>query len=271
MLASVILLSMIELIDTHSHLVYEPLAGDIENVLARSREAGVAGWINVGTDPEHNQKAVDMACKFENMYAAIGVHPHYADQLNGEIVTELKQLAANEKVIAIGETGLDFHYNLSKKSEQRRTFEAHLHIAREMNLPVIIHTREAFDDTMEILDNFIRLNGNLKGVVFHCYSETAERARIILDYGFYASFTGVVTFKNADTIRKAAQVVPVERMMIETDCPYMSPEPMRKQKVNEPALMIHMAKYLAELKNMELEDFAAAVTQTSKSFFDLPL
>ncbi len=261
---------MIELIDTHSHLVYEPLAGDIENVLARSKEAGVTSWINVGTDPEHNHKAVDMANRFENMYAAIGVHPHYADQMTEEIVAELKQLAANEKVIAIGETGLDFHYNFSKQHDQRRAFEAHLHIAREMNLPVVIHTREAFDDTMEILDNFIKFNGNLKGVVFHCFSETAERVRIILDYGFYTSFTGVVTFKNAESIRMAAQVVPVDRMMVETDCPYMSPEPMRKQKVNEPALMIHTAKFLAQLKNMELEDFAAKVTKTSKSFFDLP-
>jgi len=261
---------MIELIDTHSHMVYEPLVDDIENVLARSKEVGVTSWINVGTDSEHNQKAVDMANSFENMYAAIGVHPHYADQLTGEIVNDIKRLAANEKVIAIGETGLDFHYNFSKEPEQRRAFEAHLHIAREMNLPVIIHTREAFDDTMEILDNFIRVNGNLKGVVFHCYSETAQRARKILDYGFYASFTGVVTFKNAESIREAAKVVPVERMMIETDCPYMSPVPMRKQKVNEPALMIHTAKFLAELKNMELEDFAAAVTATSKSFFGLP-
>ena len=261
---------MIELIDTHSHMVYEPLAGDIENVLARSEEAGVTGWINVGTDPEHNQIAVDMANRYENMYAAIGVHPHYADKLTGEIVDDIKRLAANEKVIAIGETGLDFHYNFSKQPEQRRAFEAHLHIAREMNLPVVIHSREAFDDTMAILDNFIRINGNLKGIVFHCYSETAERARKILDYGFYASFTGVVTFKNAESIREAAKVVPLERMMIETDCPYMSPEPMRKQKVNEPALMIHTAKFLTQLKNMELEDFARVVTNTSKSFFGLP-
>jgi TatD DNase family protein len=261
---------MIELIDTHSHLVYEPLAGDIDNVLARSVEAGVMKWINVGTDPEHNIKAIDMANRFENMYAVIGVHPHYADKMTGEISAELKRLAGNEKVAAIGETGLDFHYNFSQKTDQRRAFETHLHIAHELNLPVVIHSREAFDETLDILDQFIRLNGNLKGVVFHCFSGTPEQARMILDYGFYASFTGVVTFKNADTQRKTVQAVPVERMMIETDCPYMSPEPMRKQKVNEPALMIHTAKCMAELKKMKLGDFAAAVTATSKSFFGLP-
>ena len=258
------------MIDTHCHLVYEPLAGDIESVLARSIEAGVTKWINVGTDSEHNEKAVSMAQKYENMYAAIGVHPHYAEDVTSRTIEELKRLAGDEKVVAIGETGLDFHYNFSKEHEQRRAFEAHLHIAKEMNLPVIIHSREAFDDTMAILDQFVKINGNLKGVVFHCFSGSAEQAKIILDYGFFVSYTGVVTFKNADIIRKAAQIVPPDRMMIETDSPYMSPEPMRKQKTNEPALMIHTAKFLAELKNMKLEDFASAVTATSKSFYDLP-
>lgn len=261
---------MIELIDTHSHLTFEPLAEDIEGVLSRSTEEGVTKWITVGTAPEHNERAVELARRYEHIYAAVGIHPHEAESVTGDTIAKLKQLAANEKVIAIGETGLDFHYNFSKQPNQRRVFETHLHIAREMNLPVIIHSRQAFDETLEILDNFIRLKGNLKGVVFHCFSETAKQARIILDYGFYVSFTGVVTFKNAESIREAARVVPVERMMIETDCPYMSPEPVRKQKVNEPALMIHTAKFLAELKNRELEDFAADVTNTSKSFFDLP-
>ena len=259
-----------ELIDTHCHLVYEPLAGDIENVLARSIEAGVNRWITVGTDPEHNKKAVEQAHRFENMYVAVGIHPHYAEDVRSGTVEELKKLAGDEKVVAIGETGLDFHYNFSDEPNQRRAFEAHLHIAHELNLPVIIHSREAFDDTMEILDRFIKMNGNLKGIVFHCFSGSAEQARIILDYGFFISYTGVVTFKNADMIRKAAQTMPVDKMMVETDCPYMSPEPLRKQKTNEPALMIHTAKFLAELKKMELEDFAAAVTATSKNFFDLP-
>jgi TatD DNase family protein len=261
---------MMELIDTHCHLVYEPLAGDIENVLSRSIEAGVMGWINVGTDLEHDQKALEMAHRFENMYAVIGVHPHYSEGVTGHTIEELKRLAANDKLVAIGETGLDFHYNFSSETDQRRVFEAHLHIAQDSNLPVVVHSREAFDETMDILDQFIKLNGSLKGVVFHCFSGSAEQAKTILDYGFFISYTGVVTFKNADSIRRGAQIVPVDRMMIETDCPYMSPEPMRKQKVNEPALMIHTAKFLAELKKMELEVFASAVTATSKSFFDLP-
>jgi TatD DNase family protein len=123
---------------------------------------------------------------------------------------------------------------------------------------------------MDILDQFIRLQGRLKGVVFHCFSGSAEQARIVIDYGFYISLTGVVTFKNAKSLRRAAEIVPTDRLMLETDCPYMSPEPMRKQKINEPALMVHTAECLAELKQMPLLDFADAVTATSKSFFDMP-
>lgn len=259
-----------ELIDTHSHLTYEPLAGDIENVLARSRAAGVTEWITIGTNIEHDQKAVELANRFEKMYAGIGIHPHEATDVTGESIAELKKLAANEKVVAIGETGLDFHYNFSKQPDQRRVFQMHLQIAREMNLPVIIHSRNAFDETMDILDQYIRLDGRLRGIVFHCFSGSPEQAKMLLDYGFYISLTGVVTFKNADVARKVAEMVPVDRLMLETDCPYMSPEPMRKQKINEPALMIHTAEFIARLKDMELADFAQAVTATSKSFYGLP-
>ena len=256
-----------ELIDTHCHLTFEQLADDIEAVLARSVTAGVTCWLTVGTDPQQNRKAVALTEKFKNMYAAVGIHPHDSCDVTVEKLTELKELAKSEKVVALGETGLDFHYNHSSPSDQKRALAAQLKIAKELNLPVIIHCREAFDETMEILDQYGR---GLRGVVFHCYSGSAAQAKIVLDYGFYISFTGVVTFKNADLIRKAAEIVPTDRLMLETDCPYMSPEPMRKQKINEPALMIHTAKYLAELKQMDLTDFTNAVTATSKSFFDLP-
>ena len=259
-----------ELIDTHCHLTFEQLAGDIENVLERSKSAGVTKWITVGTDSHHNRKAVELAGRFENIYAAVGIHPHDAKDITGQTITELKELAGNDKVVAIGETGLDFHYNFSKQPAQRRAFATQLRIAHELNLPVIVHSREAFDETMDILDQFIRFDGQLKGVVFHCFSGTAEQAGIVLDYGFYISLTGVVTFKNAETARRVAKMVPLERLMLETDCPYMSPEPMRKQKVNEPALMIHTAKFLAELKEMDIAEFSDTVTATSKAFFGLP-
>ena len=259
-----------ELIDTHCHLTFEQLAGDIEAVISRSRAAGVVGWITVGTDPQHNREAIELTEWFENMYAAVGIHPHDAKNVTAKAVAELEELARSEKVVAVGETGLDFHYDFSPRNDQRRAFEAQLKIAREMNLPVIIHCREAFDETIDTLERFIGLKGRLKGVVFHCFSGSAEQARIVLEHGFYISFTGVVTFKNAEKARQAAKIVPTDRLMLETDCPYMSPEPMRKQKINEPALMIHTARFLAELKEMDEDEFARAVTATSKSFFGLP-
>jgi TatD DNase family protein len=248
-------------------LTFEELGGDIVAVIERSKAAGVVGWITVGTDPEHNRKAIELAEKFENMYAAVGIHPHDARTVTPDILKELRALAQNNKVVAIGETGLDYHYNFSSRQEQKRVFAEHLKIASELNLPVIIQCREAFDETMDILEQH---SGDVKKVVFHCFTGSAEQAKIVLDKGYFISFTGVVTFKNAEKTRRAAEVVPLDRLMVETDCPYMSPEPMRKQKINEPALMIHTARCLAELKGMDLADFAEAVTATSKVFFGLP-
>jgi len=235
--------------------------------VARSRAAGVTSWITVGTDTQQNRQSIELADGFENMYAALGIHPHNAKEADDETIAKLRNLAQNQKVIAIGETGLDFHYNYSLPKDQKNVFAEQLKIAQELNLPVIIHSRESFDETIEILEQF---GTGVEKVVFHCFSGSSEQAKIVLNHGFYISFTGVVTFKNAEPIRQAARIVPVDRLMLETDCPYMSPEPMRRQKINEPALMIHTARCLAELKQMDLPDFAKAVTATSKAFFALP-
>jgi TatD DNase family protein len=256
-----------ELIDTHCHLTFKQLANDTDGVIARSRQAGVTGWITVGTDMQENLKSIELTGRFENMYAAIGMHPHDAKDTTEDTLVQLKQLAQNPKVVAIGETGLDFHYNFSSQADQKSAFAAQLAIAKELNLPVIIHCREAFDETMEILDKH---GAGLKGVVFHCFGGSAKQAKVVLEHGYHISFTGVVTFKNAEVAREAARVVPLDRLMLETDCPYMSPEPMRKQRVNEPALMIHTAKFLAELKGIDLIDFTKMVTATSKAFFNIP-
>lgn len=254
------------MIDTHCHLTFKQLAEDTDSVVARSRQAGVTGWITVGTDMQENLKSVELTDRFENMYAAVGIHPHDAKDMTENILAQLRQLARNPKVVAIGETGLDFHYNFSSQSDQKNAFSAQLAIAKELNMPVIIHCREAFDETIEILD---KDGTGLSGVVFHCFGGSPEQAKIVLEHGYHISFTGVVTFKNAETARRAAKIVPTDRLMLETDCPYMSPEPMRKQKINEPALMIHTAKFLAELKGMDLDSFADAATETSRAFFNL--
>ena len=256
-----------ELIDTHCHLTFEPLASDIDAVIERSIAAGVTSWITVGTDPDQNQKAIELAHKYDNMYATVGIHPHDAKDVNGQAIRQLNALAQNKKVVAIGETGLDFHYDHSPRDQQANVFAKHLQLAGELDLPIIIHSREAFDETIDILQ---RHAPDLKKVVFHCFSGSPEQAKIVLDYGFYISFTGVVTFKNAENTRQAAEIVPLDRLMLETDCPYMSPEPVRKQRTNEPALMFHTAKFLADLKQIPFDDFATAATATSKSFFNLP-
>jgi TatD DNase family protein len=262
------------LIDTHCHLTFEQFGGDVEQVIQQSIAAGVTGWITVGTDLADSRKAVELTTRFENMFSAVGIHPHEAKSADQKAVEELKGLAKNKKVVAIGETGLDYHFfrlrsrqdDFSTREQQRDCFVRHLEIATEMNLPVIIHSREAFDETLKILKS----NG-AKKVVFHCFSGSVQQAKAVLDKGWHISLTGVVTFKNAEKTREAARYVPIERLMIETDSPYMTPEPMRKQKVNEPALLIHTARFIAELRGVELADFAQAVTATTRQFFSLSL
>ncbi len=256
-----------ELVDTHCHLTFEPLVGDVPGVIERSRSAGVTGWITVGTTLEDNGRVVELAARYKNMYAAVGIHPHEAKTGDAAALAELKRLAQQGKVVAIGETGLDFHYNFSKQPDQARVFAAHLDMARNLSLPVIVHSRNAFDETVDILD---RDGQRLKGVVFHCFTGSADQAKQLLDRGYHLSFTGVVTFKNAQATRAAAQAVPLDRLMVETDAPYMSPEPVRKQKPNEPALMVHTARLLADLKGVSLEDLAQATTGNAVKFFGLP-
>ncbi|MCX5633692.1 MAG: TatD family hydrolase [Phycisphaerae bacterium] len=254
------------LIDSHAHLTFDQLQKDLDAVLQRSLAAGVAGWITIGTDAGQNEKVISILDKYENLFGALGIHPHYASDTSTADIEQVKNLAKHKKIVAIGETGLDFHYNFSKQDAQINLFENLLQIASDCRLPVIIHSREAFDKTVGILDKF---KNNLKNVVFHCWGGTIEQTQIVLDKGFHISFTGVITFKNADLTREAAKIVPLERMMIETDCPYMSPEPHRKQKINEPALLIHTARKIAQLKQMPLEKFAQEVAKTTKTFFSI--
>ena len=256
-----------ELIDTHAHLTFEELEENIDAVVARSIDAGVTSWITVGTDPDQIKKVLALIEKHDNMYAALGFHPHEANQVTPGDLEYLKESAKHEKVVAVGETGLDFHYDHSPRDIQKEIFSKHLRIASEVNLPVVVHTREAFDETLEILEEF---TGRLKKVVIHCYSGTIRQTKYVLDKGYYVSFTGIVTFKKTDDVRTAAKLVPLDRLMIETDCPFISPEPVRNKRPCEPAMLIHTAKKLAEVKEIDLEEFAEAVTATSKGFFNLP-
>lgn len=255
-----------QLIDTHAHLTYEPLAEQIDQVLSRSRAVGVTGWITVGTSLQENQIALDLACRTANLWAAVGYHPHNADQVTEADLALLRETAAHPRVAAVGETGLDYHYMHANPENQQRVFRAQLDIAADLQKPVVIHTRQAFDESMQILAEYA---GRLRGVVIHCYGGSPEQTEQVLERGYYVSFTGIITFKKSDDLRQVAQMIPLDRLMIETDCPYLSPDPVRKIQPNEPALLIHTAAKLAELHNLPLERFAEIVTRTSRQFFGL--
>jgi TatD DNase family protein len=256
-----------KLIDTHCHLTFDQLADDIDGVIRRSVAAGVDGFITVATAPADIHKVLAIAEAHENVWASLGFHPHDAKDVGDDDLATMEKLAVeNGKIVAIGEAGLDYHYDHSPRQIQQKIFRDQLEIAERVGKPVVIHCREAFDETMAILDEFA---GRLKDVVIHCYSGTAEQTKLLLDRGYYISFTGIVTFKKSEQARQAAAMVPLERMMIETDCPFMSPEPVRNTRPCEPAMMVHIAKRLAEVKGMDFEEFASAVTETSVRFFGL--
>ena len=254
------------LIDTHAHLTFDELAGQLDAVLDRSAAAGVTRWITVGTDAADNEKVLRLIGEHENIYGVLGYHPHDAKDISDADMTLLAKQLQQAKVLAVGECGLDYHYMYSPAEVQQRIFRAHLDIAADLQKPVVIHTREAFDESMAILDEYA---GRLKNVVIHCYGGDAEQTQRVLDRGYHISFTGTVTFKRSDELRDVAKLIPLDRLMIETDCPYISPHPKRSVRPNEPALLIHTAQCLADVHGMPLEVFAEKITQTSEIFFTL--
>lgn len=255
-----------ELIDTHAHLTFSELENRIDDVLAASRTAGVVEWITIGTDRDHIEKALRLVRQIPALWAGFGYHPHYANEITDTDIAFLKDALHTDRVVAVGETGLDYHYDNVVPDNQKRLFRTHLDIAADMQKPVIVHTRDAFDDTVAILDEYA---AKLRHVVIHCYGGSAEQTRLVLDRGYYVSFTGTVTFKRSDALREVAKMIPPERMMLETDCPYISPEPMRRVQPNEPALMVHTAQCLADLHGLSLERFADITATVSRSFFGL--
>jgi TatD DNase family protein len=254
------------LIDTHAHLTFDELAGQVDDVLARSIESGVRRWVTVGTDIEHNERVLRLISRYDNLWGGLGYHPHDAKDVTDADMELLRKQLAHARVVAVGECGLDYHYMHSPAEVQQRVFRQHLDIAAEVQLPVIVHTREAWDDTIAILDDYAR---KLDNVVFHCYGGDVEQTKAVLDRGFYFSFTGTVTFKKSEALREVAKMIPLDRLMIETDCPYISPHPVRNIRPNEPALIVHTARCLADVHGLPLEEFAKKITQTSETFFGL--
>ena len=251
------------LVDSHCHLNYEGLAERQEDVLAAARARGVQGFLNISTRQKEWGDVVGAAERHPDVWASIGVHPHEADAHPDLGAAALVEAAAHPRVIAIGECGLDYYYDKSDRGSQRARFGAHIEAARQTGLPLVVHTRDAEQDTAEILTRAVG-EGGVAGVL-HCFTGSAELAQTALDLGFYISISGIVTFKNARDLQEVAKTLPQDRLLVETDSPFLAPVPHRGQTC-EPAFVADTAAFLSDLRDEPLDELAAA---TTSNFFRL--
>ena len=256
----------LELIDTHCHLEYEPLAGSIQDVLQRAEAAGVRSCITMGTTLEASRAAVDLAHRYPTMRAAVGVHPHDVGELTDTMATELEELSADPFVVAIGEVGLDFHREGSSSEQQQDALARFINLAHRRALPLILHCRDAYEPLLRVLR--ARMQPPLRGVI-HCASGPSEFIQETVAMGLHVSFAGNVTFPNAHALRALVPLVPDERLLIETDAPFLAPQPVRGQ-TNEPAYVAHTAAYLATLRGTTLEALGAQTSRNARRLFRLP-
>jgi TatD DNase family protein len=251
------------LIDSHAHLADERLLPDVESVVVRAREAGLAGIVTIATGPDDWDAALALAERFPGVYATCGIHPHTASMASDDAFRRMRERLAHPRVVAVGETGLDYHYDFSPRDVQRDSFARHLEISRETGRSIIVHARTADDDLRALL----REAGQGTVGVLHSFSSGRALLEDALAMGWYASFSGMVTFKNfagADFVR----MVPADRIMVETDTPYLAPVPHRG-KINEPAFVAHVAARCAELRGEDAEAFAARTTENARRFYGL--
>ncbi len=261
------------LIDSHCHIDGKEFDDDRDEVIKRARDAGVGLMLNIGTGEPLSgafERAVALAESYENIFSAIGVHPHDAKTFDIAAEKQLINLARNsKKVIAWGEIGLDFYYDHSPRDVQAQVFRQQIRIARELDLPIIIHSRAADDETLQILTEECSAP-DFRGGIMHCFGGTPAMATSLMKTGFLISFAGNVTFKKAENLRDSARVVPLDKLLVETDCPYLTPLPFRGQR-NEPARVVETARFLADFYNVESEALASATTQNFLNFFKISL
>lgn len=253
------------MIDSHAHLNDPAYQNKLPEIIASCKEAGVIAVINVGYDLESSRRAVEQAHSWDFIHAAVGIHPHDAASFNEEVAATIRGLAYDSRVVAIGETGLDYYRNLSPRQCQQEVFRWHLNLARELRLPVIIHDREAHGDTLRILK---KIKPGPAGGVMHCFSGSWEMARDCLDLGLYISFAGPVTFKNATRLREVTKRIPLERLLVETDSPFLSPEPYRGQR-NQPAYVDRVIAAIASIRGLAEEEVRAATTANARRLFNI--
>ena len=280
------------LIDTHAHLDFPEFAEDLDHVLLRAKEAGVERIITIGTTLQSSRKAIQLAERYSQIYASVGIHPNSASQEREDFLSELEEMAKHPKVVAIGETGLDYHrlpskqedaevsqatfgaatfgtmeteiHDEAEKAAQSTAFEQHLELAAAAGKSVVIHQRDAWEDTIEVLRKY---STRVRAVI-HCFNARLAQAQEVVDLGHFVSFAGIVTFENDSEVREAAKSVPIERIMVETDAPYFAPAPNRT-KCCEPAFLRETAAFIANLRGMSLAAFAAQSTQNAQGFFGL--
>lgn len=250
------------MIDTHCHLTDERLGAQLDAVLERARQAGVVRVVTIGTEIDDSRAAVAVCRGRPDVRCAVGIHPNYTQDLRLEDVPQLRELQAEPGVAAMGEMGLDYFHKFADRDHQARMFEAQLAIAADAGRAVVIHSREAIADTLAILRNF-----PVPRAVFHCFTGTADEAERILEAGYWIGFTGPVTYKKNDALREVVKRVPPDRLMVETDAPYLSPEPVRSQKTCEPALVMHTARKVAELRGLTVEELDRLTTANAERFF----
>lgn len=254
------------LIDSHAHLTAEPLLAEVDAVLDRASAAGVDHVIAIGTDMTDAQRVIRLARSDRRVSAAIGIHPHEAGKVTDADWEQFERLMASPVVVALGEMGLDYHYDFADRCTQRAVFEQQLKLVSSTDRPIVIHNREAHDDTVAILKV-----GGFAGrkVVFHCFTGSSTEAADVADHGWRISFTGVVTFKNSKALQSIAAAYPIDQLMVETDSPYLSPVPVRSRRPNEPAYLVHTARFLAAQRDMDYDAFAARTAANTRTFFGL--
>jgi TatD DNase family protein len=250
------------MLDSHCHLTDPRLIVQLDDVLARAAAAGVTRMLTIGTHLEDWQPCLAVAAKHPNVRCALGIHPNHCREADEGDLAILRAMHDSPLALAVGEMGLDYHYGANNRPEQARYFEAQLQLARDLSKPVIIHCREAVNDTLAILKSFPAICA-----VFHCFTGLPDEARRIIDAGYFLGFTGVLTYKNAPQLRDIAKSLPPDRILIETDAPYLSPEPMRKQKTNEPSLVIHTAAVLATTLGMNVEEVDRLTTANAERLY----
>ncbi len=255
------------MIDTHAHLQMPDFDEDLTDVLDNATHEGIECIILVGFDVASGKKAIAIAERRERLFVSLGVHPHDASSMNDPGLKELRRLASHPKVVAIGETGLDFYRNLSPRESQIKAFRSQLELAEELRLPVVIHDRDAHEPTAQILSEHAK---KLVGGVMHCFSGDAELAKRVLDWGFSLSVAGPLTYPNAKGLRSVVEEVPIESILLETDAPYLAPQP-RRGKRNEPAFLRFVAEALAQVKGRSLDDVDRITSLNARRLFALPV